>query len=171
MAGNTNTYVAEKRELDPVLIARKLRFFPYSHHRRTVCMRVEIYGCPWYVDWIPYVILVWMIFDSCCYRPTLKGRKGLPVIRCLRETSAGPAGNSTTPLTTASGTALCYARVLANWLTENSVPTTSKPATTTRIEVKIRRQVPVYLPGPFHQSVLMLFFLFYDRPSRLGRMA
>ena len=47
MAGNTNTYVAEKRELDPVLIARKLRFFPYSHHRRTVCMRVEIYGCPW----------------------------------------------------------------------------------------------------------------------------
>ncbi|EFX65895.1 hypothetical protein DAPPUDRAFT_303380 [Daphnia pulex] len=47
IAGNTNTYVAEKRELDPVLIARKLRFFPYSHHRRTVCMRVEIYGCPW----------------------------------------------------------------------------------------------------------------------------
>lgn len=47
IAGNTNTYVAEKRELDPVLIARKVRFFPYSHHRRTVCMRVELYGCQW----------------------------------------------------------------------------------------------------------------------------
>lgn len=47
MAGNTNTYVAEKRELNPILIARKLRFFPYSHHRRTVCMRLEIYGCQW----------------------------------------------------------------------------------------------------------------------------
>ena len=49
IAGNSNTYTAEKRELDPVLIGRKLRFFPYSHHRRTVCMRVEIYGCPWFV--------------------------------------------------------------------------------------------------------------------------
>ena len=47
MAGNSNTYVAEKRELDPLLIGRKLRFFPYSHHRRTVCMRLEIYGCGW----------------------------------------------------------------------------------------------------------------------------
>jgi len=47
MDGNSNVYVAEKRDLDPVLIARRLRFFPYSHHRRTVCMRVEVYGCLW----------------------------------------------------------------------------------------------------------------------------
>jgi hypothetical protein len=70
IAGNTNTYVAEKRELDPVLIARKLRFFPYSHHRRTVCMRVEIYGCPWFVIFpcrlaryaFAFVILFYFIF-------------------------------------------------------------------------------------------------------------
>ncbi|XP_017890624.2 discoidin domain-containing receptor 2-like [Ceratina calcarata] len=27
--------------------ASKVRFWPYSYHRRTVCMRVELYGCPW----------------------------------------------------------------------------------------------------------------------------
>jgi len=47
MTANTNTYVAEKRDLDPIILARKIRFYPYSHHRRTVCMRVEVYGCPW----------------------------------------------------------------------------------------------------------------------------
>ncbi|KAG8041599.1 hypothetical protein G9C98_002892 [Cotesia typhae] len=33
--------------LDPPLWASKIRFFPYSNHRRTVCMRVELYGCLW----------------------------------------------------------------------------------------------------------------------------
>ncbi|GLH05407.1 Tyrosine-protein kinase transmembrane receptor Ror [Gryllus bimaculatus] len=27
--------------------ASKVRFLPYSYHRRTVCMRVELYGCYW----------------------------------------------------------------------------------------------------------------------------
>ncbi|XP_024873098.1 discoidin domain-containing receptor 2 [Temnothorax americanus] len=45
--GNTNTYLESKRELEPPLWASKIRFLPYSYHRRTVCMRVELYGCYW----------------------------------------------------------------------------------------------------------------------------
>ncbi|RZF32590.1 hypothetical protein LSTR_LSTR011037 [Laodelphax striatellus] len=47
MMGNSNTYLEAKRELDPPMWASKVRFFPYSFHMRTVCMRVELYGCPW----------------------------------------------------------------------------------------------------------------------------
>ncbi|XP_046735368.1 epithelial discoidin domain-containing receptor 1-like [Diprion similis] len=45
--GNTNTYLESKHELKPPLWASKVRFLPYSYHRRTVCMRVELYGCYW----------------------------------------------------------------------------------------------------------------------------
>ncbi|XP_039309465.1 epithelial discoidin domain-containing receptor 1 [Solenopsis invicta] len=45
--GNTNTYLESKHELEPPLWASKIRFLPYSYHRRTVCMRVELYGCYW----------------------------------------------------------------------------------------------------------------------------
>nr|CAD7570729.1 unnamed protein product [Timema californicum] len=47
ITGNTNTYLESKRDLDPPFWASKVRFLPYSYHRRTVCMRVEIYGCYW----------------------------------------------------------------------------------------------------------------------------
>ncbi|XP_064615973.1 discoidin domain-containing receptor 2-like isoform X2 [Liolophura sinensis] len=45
--GNDNTYLAELREVYPPIIAKRIRFIPYSRHPRTVCMRVEIYGCRW----------------------------------------------------------------------------------------------------------------------------
>ncbi|XP_054715542.1 discoidin domain-containing receptor 2-like [Uloborus diversus] len=45
--GNTNTYTVVKRKLNPIIIASKIRFIPFSVHLRTVCMRVEIYGCPY----------------------------------------------------------------------------------------------------------------------------
>ncbi|XP_022905672.1 discoidin domain-containing receptor 2-like [Onthophagus taurus] len=45
--GNINTYLEAKIELDPPISASKVRFYPYSHHKRTVCMRVELYGCKW----------------------------------------------------------------------------------------------------------------------------
>ncbi|XP_077301653.1 discoidin domain-containing receptor 2-like [Arctopsyche grandis] len=45
ITGNTNTYLESKKELDPPFWASKVRFLPYSYHRRTVCMRVELYGC------------------------------------------------------------------------------------------------------------------------------
>lgn len=47
ITGNTNTYLQSKHELQPPLWASKIRFLPYSYHRRTVCMRVELYGCYW----------------------------------------------------------------------------------------------------------------------------
>jgi len=45
--GNVNTYMTELREIDPPLIARRVRFVPYSAHPKHICMRVELYGCIW----------------------------------------------------------------------------------------------------------------------------
>ncbi|ENN72269.1 hypothetical protein YQE_11130, partial [Dendroctonus ponderosae] len=45
--GNINTYLESKTILDPPIWASKVRFLPYSSHMRTVCMRVELYGCRW----------------------------------------------------------------------------------------------------------------------------
>ncbi|KAL3275329.1 hypothetical protein HHI36_020096 [Cryptolaemus montrouzieri] len=47
LKGNINTYLEAKRELDLPMWATKVRFYPYSYHKRTVCMRVELYGCRW----------------------------------------------------------------------------------------------------------------------------
>jgi hypothetical protein len=46
--GNINTYLAEKRSLSSAIVARRIRIVPYSARWRTVCMRVELYGCPFY---------------------------------------------------------------------------------------------------------------------------
>ena len=45
--GNDNTYIEVKHDLDPPIWASKIRFLPYDSHMRTVCMRVELYGCYW----------------------------------------------------------------------------------------------------------------------------
>ena len=45
--GNENTYLSELRQVSPPIIGRRIRFIPYSRSPRTVCMRVEIYGCKW----------------------------------------------------------------------------------------------------------------------------
>ncbi|XP_050300890.1 discoidin domain-containing receptor 2-like [Anthonomus grandis grandis] len=45
--GNINPYLESKHQLDPPIWASKIRFFPYSYHKRTVCLRVELYGCRW----------------------------------------------------------------------------------------------------------------------------
>ncbi|KZC04736.1 Discoidin domain-containing receptor 2, partial [Dufourea novaeangliae] len=47
LRGNSNTYLVEKQKLDLPFVASRVRFVPYSQHPRTVCMRVEIYGCLW----------------------------------------------------------------------------------------------------------------------------
>jgi hypothetical protein len=47
LSGNTNTYIGAKQRLELPFVASKIRFVPFSEHPRTVCMRVEIYGCPW----------------------------------------------------------------------------------------------------------------------------
>ncbi len=45
LPGNRNTYVENRNDLHPPIVASKVRFVPYSKHPRTVCMRVELYGC------------------------------------------------------------------------------------------------------------------------------
>ncbi|OXA57431.1 Discoidin domain-containing receptor 2 [Folsomia candida] len=45
LKGNVNTYTENQQQLNPPIIASKVRFIPYSLHIRTVCMRVEVYGC------------------------------------------------------------------------------------------------------------------------------
>ncbi|KAG8230044.1 hypothetical protein J437_LFUL000880 [Ladona fulva] len=47
LTGNSNTYLVVRQELELPFVASKVRFIPYSVHPRTVCMRVEIYGCLW----------------------------------------------------------------------------------------------------------------------------
>ncbi|XP_048779029.2 discoidin domain-containing receptor 2-like isoform X2 [Ostrea edulis] len=44
---NYNTHTAEMNEVSPPIIAKRVRFIPYSKLQRTVCMRVELYGCTW----------------------------------------------------------------------------------------------------------------------------
>ncbi|EZA62255.1 Discoidin domain-containing receptor [Ooceraea biroi] len=54
LRGNSNTYLVEKQKLDLPFVASRVRFVPYSQHPRTVCMRVEIYGCVWNQDIVSY---------------------------------------------------------------------------------------------------------------------
>ena len=60
LQGNVNTYIAELREVDPPIIARHIRFVPYSVHPKPACMRVELYGCTWTGT---------SDSSSCCYLP------------------------------------------------------------------------------------------------------
>jgi len=45
LEGNKNTFSESKIVLDTPIAASKMRIIPYSHHPRTVCMRVEFLGC------------------------------------------------------------------------------------------------------------------------------
>jgi discoidin domain receptor family member 2 len=47
LVGNNNPYSEEEQIFDPTIVATKIRFIPYTSHMRTVCMRVELYGCSW----------------------------------------------------------------------------------------------------------------------------
>uniref|UniRef100_A0A915C0W7 Discoidin domain-containing receptor 2 n=3 Tax=Parascaris univalens TaxID=6257 RepID=A0A915C0W7_PARUN len=53
LVGNVDTSTAVYRALDPLIIASRIRFVPFSLHPRTMCMRVEIYGCE-YDDGLMY---------------------------------------------------------------------------------------------------------------------
>ncbi|CCD69233.1 Discoidin domain-containing receptor tyrosine kinase B [Caenorhabditis elegans] len=43
---NNDTEHAIRRHLDRAIIARRIRIVPVSNSTRTVCMRVEVFGCP-----------------------------------------------------------------------------------------------------------------------------
>ncbi|XP_018375817.1 PREDICTED: discoidin domain-containing receptor 2-like isoform X1 [Trachymyrmex cornetzi] len=54
LVGNNNPYSEEEQIFDPAIIATKIRFIPYTSHMRTVCMRVELYGCSWTEGLVSY---------------------------------------------------------------------------------------------------------------------
>ena len=45
--GNENNYLEALRDVSPPIIGRRIKFIPFSQSKRQVCMRVEMYGCPW----------------------------------------------------------------------------------------------------------------------------
>ena len=57
LAGNVNTYMANKQDLVPTIVASRVRFLPLSHHPRTVCMRVELFGCPYTSPVLSYSVV------------------------------------------------------------------------------------------------------------------
>uniref|UniRef100_A0A3B5AWG6 Discoidin domain-containing receptor 2 n=1 Tax=Stegastes partitus TaxID=144197 RepID=A0A3B5AWG6_9TELE len=47
MDGNKNAYASVINDLHPPIVARYVRLIPVTKLSTTVCMRVELYGCPW----------------------------------------------------------------------------------------------------------------------------
>ncbi|CAG9771117.1 unnamed protein product [Ceutorhynchus assimilis] len=47
LRGNSDTASVESHKLMPTIFASKIRLLPYSIHRRTVCLRMELLGCPY----------------------------------------------------------------------------------------------------------------------------
>ncbi|XP_031776700.1 discoidin domain-containing receptor 2 isoform X2 [Nasonia vitripennis] len=47
LVGNDNPKTEKEQVFDPPVVATKIRFIPYTSHIRIICMRVELYGCPW----------------------------------------------------------------------------------------------------------------------------
>ncbi|QQP35261.1 Discoidin domaincontaining receptor 2like, partial [Caligus rogercresseyi] len=56
LPGNVNTYNVANNSLLPSIFADRIRLFPYSEHTRTVCMRVELQGCPFREGVLAYSI-------------------------------------------------------------------------------------------------------------------
>ncbi|PBC31948.1 Discoidin domain-containing receptor [Apis cerana cerana] len=54
LAGNNNPYSEKEQLFDPAIVATKVRFIPYTSHMRMVCIRVELYGCPWTEGLVSY---------------------------------------------------------------------------------------------------------------------
>lgn len=46
MEGNKNAYTSVINDLHPPVITRHVRLIPLIT-QSTVCLRVELYGCPW----------------------------------------------------------------------------------------------------------------------------
>lgn len=47
ITGNINPYDVVLKDLGPPIVARFVRFYPLADRVMSVCMRVELYGCPW----------------------------------------------------------------------------------------------------------------------------
>jgi hypothetical protein len=47
LTANINTYSEVENSLQPIIMAQKVRIYPYSQYDRTVCLRAELIGCIW----------------------------------------------------------------------------------------------------------------------------
>lgn len=48
MKGNSDTYSVRRNQLDiPIVGANLVRVVPFSQYTRTVCLRFELFGCPY----------------------------------------------------------------------------------------------------------------------------
>ncbi|XP_026834385.1 uncharacterized protein LOC6543109 [Drosophila erecta] len=56
LPGNINTYSEVENALQPIILASKIRIYPYGQYDRTVCLRAEIVGCPWEEGIVSYSI-------------------------------------------------------------------------------------------------------------------
>ncbi|XP_060534695.1 discoidin domain-containing receptor tyrosine kinase B-like [Cylas formicarius] len=56
LRGNSDTASVESHRLMPTIFASKIRLLPYSIHRRTVCLRMELTGCPYTGGIISYSV-------------------------------------------------------------------------------------------------------------------
>ncbi|XP_077942533.1 discoidin domain-containing receptor 2 isoform X1 [Gasterosteus aculeatus] len=54
MEGNKNAYTSVINDLHPPVVSRYVRLIPVTNLPTTVCMRVELYGCPWEDGLISY---------------------------------------------------------------------------------------------------------------------
>uniref|UniRef100_A0A8C6L3T1 receptor protein-tyrosine kinase n=1 Tax=Nothobranchius furzeri TaxID=105023 RepID=A0A8C6L3T1_NOTFU len=72
--GNKNTYAVSSNDLKPPIIARFVRVIPVTKLSSTVCMRLELYGCPWDDGLISYSAPVASLNDST-YDGVLDRRK------------------------------------------------------------------------------------------------
>ena len=45
LPGNVDTYSVVKVMLDTPVVTNRIRVIPYSHYQRTVCIRMELWGC------------------------------------------------------------------------------------------------------------------------------
>ncbi|XP_048857768.1 discoidin domain-containing receptor 2 isoform X2 [Brienomyrus brachyistius] len=51
---NDNAYASVIKDLHPPIITRYLRLIPVTRVSATICMRVELYGCPWHDGLMSY---------------------------------------------------------------------------------------------------------------------
>uniref|UniRef100_A0A3Q3ADN8 receptor protein-tyrosine kinase n=1 Tax=Kryptolebias marmoratus TaxID=37003 RepID=A0A3Q3ADN8_KRYMA len=73
-ASNINTYNVVTNDIKPPIIARYVRVIPVSRLSSTVCMRLELYGCPWDDGLISYSAPV-PSFNDSTYDGVLDRRK------------------------------------------------------------------------------------------------
>ncbi|XP_075229371.1 discoidin domain-containing receptor 2-like isoform X2 [Lycorma delicatula] len=63
LSGNSDTSTVVSHRLMPPFFASQIRILPYSVHRRTVCLRVEVQGCPYNEGIVSYQLPVDQTWD------------------------------------------------------------------------------------------------------------